>query len=39
VFPHFVDGGGYVTEFILISRGQESITNLLLLDDYGLTVE
>jgi photosystem II stability/assembly factor-like uncharacterized protein len=39
VFPHIVDGGGYLTEFILLSPGQESVANLILYDDYGLTAE
>jgi photosystem II stability/assembly factor-like uncharacterized protein len=36
VFPHVVDGGGYHTEFILISNGQASSPNLTSYDEGGL---
>jgi photosystem II stability/assembly factor-like uncharacterized protein len=39
LFPHIVNGGGYTTEFILLSPGLESTTNLLMYDDYGLPFE
>jgi photosystem II stability/assembly factor-like uncharacterized protein len=39
VFPHIVDGGGYTTEFILLSPDLQSTNHLFLFDDYGLTVE
>ena len=35
VFPHVADGGGYLTEFILISAGGAASTALNLYDDHG----
>jgi hypothetical protein len=35
VFPHIVDGGGYLTEFILISAGQAASTTLSYYDENG----
>jgi hypothetical protein len=32
IFPHIVDGGGYITQFILISAGGASSTSLNLYD-------
>jgi hypothetical protein len=34
-FPQFVDGGGYVTQFILISGGQASDNTLQFRDENG----
>jgi hypothetical protein len=36
VFPHIADGGGYTTQFILLSPGGESDSTLRLYDDAGL---
>jgi hypothetical protein len=35
VFPHIVDGGGFVTEFILLNAGGASRTTLSLFDNEG----
>jgi hypothetical protein len=35
VFPHIADGGGYVTQFILISSGQAATTTLNYYDENG----
>jgi hypothetical protein len=35
MFPHIVDGGGYTTEFILISSGEAASTTLRLYDESG----
>jgi photosystem II stability/assembly factor-like uncharacterized protein len=35
VFPQIADGGGYITEFILISSGQAASTTLLFYDENG----
>jgi hypothetical protein len=35
LFPHVVDGGGYATEFILISAGSAANTNLSFYDEKG----
>ena len=35
VFPQVVDGGGYITEFILISAGGEASTALRFYDENG----
>jgi hypothetical protein len=35
VFPHIVDGGGYVTQFVLISPAGESSTTLSFFDEEG----
>jgi subtilisin family serine protease len=41
VFPQIADGGGYITQCILLSTGQESIATLKLLEENGqlITVE
>jgi hypothetical protein len=39
VFPHIADGGGYTTQFILISPGAEADAFLLLYDDAGQPFE
>jgi hypothetical protein len=39
VFPHIADGGGYVTEFILISAGGAASTTLNLYDESGAAIE
>jgi enterochelin esterase-like enzyme len=36
VFPHIVDGGGYVSQFILLSPGGASDTTLMLYDESGI---
>jgi hypothetical protein len=38
VFPHIVDGGGYSTEFILLSPSGAASTTLYLYDDSGAPV-
>jgi N-acetylneuraminic acid mutarotase len=35
VFPHIADGGGYVTEFILLNTGKASQMTLLFVDEGG----
>ena len=35
IFPHIVDGGGYVTEFILLSMDGESSTTINYYDNEG----
>ncbi len=35
VFPQIADGGGYLTEFILISSGPAASTTFNFYDDYG----
>jgi hypothetical protein len=35
VFPHIVDGGGYETQFLLLSATGGSITNLTFYDEQG----
>jgi hypothetical protein len=35
VFPQIADGGGYVTQFILLSPGPASSTTLELYDETG----
>jgi hypothetical protein len=39
VFPHIADGGGYKTQFILLSPGGEADTSLILYDDAGVSFE
>ena len=39
VFPHIVDGGGYVTEFILLSPTSASSSTLNFLDDSGVPLK
>jgi hypothetical protein len=36
VFPQVADGGGYITEFILISSGQAASTTLKYYDENGM---
>jgi len=36
VFPHIADGGGYQTEFILLSPGGEASTALRVYDEEGM---
>lgn len=35
VFPHIVDGGGYLTQFILLDTGDAASTTLNFFDDKG----
>ena len=39
VFPQIVDGGGFTTEFILISSGQVSNNNLSYFDENGSPID
>jgi photosystem II stability/assembly factor-like uncharacterized protein len=39
LFPHIADGGGYVTQFILISSGGAANTTLSLHDETGAPLE
>jgi hypothetical protein len=39
VFPHIVDGGGYVTQFILLSPGGAASTTLSLYDESGAPLD
>jgi hypothetical protein len=39
VFPHIADGGGYETEFMLISPEGESNTTLNLFDETGIPID
>jgi hypothetical protein len=36
IFPQIADGGGYITEFILISSGQAASTTLNYYDENGM---
>jgi hypothetical protein len=36
VFPHIADGGGYTTQFILLSPTGEANTVLRLFDEKGM---
>jgi len=36
VFPHIVDGGGYTTQFILISAGGAADSTLFFYNQTGL---
>jgi len=35
IFPQIADGGGYATEFILVSAGQASAAALSYFDENG----
>jgi hypothetical protein len=39
IFPHIADGGGYTTEFILLSPGGAATTTLHLYDETGNPME
>jgi hypothetical protein len=39
VFPHVADGGGYVTEFMLISAGAAASTTPGFYDEAGATID